>query len=58
MKKQTRGWGTYLLVIIILVVVFMYLPSIMNQTRVVSNRSFQEALDGNQVVSATIEQNT
>ena len=58
MKKQTRGWGTYILVVVILVVLFMYLPGIINQTQVVSNRSFQEALEESRVVGATIEQNT
>ncbi len=58
MKKQTRGWGMYLLVIVILVALFMYLPSIMNQTQVVPNQSFQKALEEEQVVSAEIQQNT
>lgn len=57
MKKQTRGWGAYMIVVVVLVLLFMYLPNAMNQAEEVSGKTFQQALDSREVVSATIEQN-
>ena len=57
MKRQTRGWGAYIAVVLVLVLLFMYLPGIMNQTDEVSNQVFQEALEKDKITGATIEQN-
>ena len=57
MKRQTRGWGAYIAVVLVLVLLFMYLPGIMNQTEEVSNQVFQEALEKDKITGATIEQN-
>ncbi len=56
MNRQ-RGWGTYLVLIIVLIVLFMYLPSVMNQGESVSNTAYEEMLENGEIVSATIEQN-
>ena len=48
MKRQTRGWGAYIAVVLVLVLLFMYLPGIMNQTDEVSNQVFREALEKGQ----------
>ena len=40
-----------------MVLLFMYLPGIMNQTDEVSNQVFQEALEKDKITGATIEQN-
>ena len=56
MNRQ-RGWGTYLVLIIVLIVLFMYLPSVMNQSESVSNTAYEEMLENGEIVSATIEQN-
>ena len=57
MKRQTRGWGAYIAVVLVLVLLFMYLPGIMNQTDEVSNQVFREALEKDKITGATIEQN-
>lgn len=57
MKRQTRGWGAYIAVVLVLVLLFMYLPGIMNQTEEVSNQVFREALEKDKITGATIEQN-
>ena len=57
MKKQTRGWGAYIAVVLVLVLLFMYLPNVMNHTEEVSNQEFRENLEQGKIVSATIEQN-
>ena len=31
MKRQTRGWGAYIAVVLVLVLLFMYLPGIMTR---------------------------
>ena len=56
MNRQ-RGWGTYLVLIVVLIVLFMYLPSVMNQSESVSNTAYEEMLENGEIVSATIEQN-
>ena len=57
MKRQTRGWGAYIAVVLVLVLLFMYLPNVMNHTEEVSNQEFRENLEQGKIVSATIEQN-
>ena len=32
MKRQTRGWGAYIAVVLVLVLLLMYLPGILNHT--------------------------
>ena len=49
MKRQTRGWGAYIAVVLVLVLLFMYLPGIMNQTDEVSNQVFREALEKDKI---------
>ena len=56
MSRQ-RGWGTYLILIVVLIVLFMYLPGVMNQSENVSNTEYETLLEDGRIVSATIEQN-
>jgi cell division protease FtsH len=55
--NRQRGWGTYLVLIVVLVLLFMYLPGIMDQSGSVSNTEYEAMLENGEIVSATVEQN-
>ena len=57
MSKQSKGWGTYAILIVIFIVLFMYLPNVLSQSKNVSNTEYQSLLESGKLTQVTIDQN-
>ena len=57
MSKQSKGWGTYAILIVIFIVLFMYLPNVLSQSKTVSNTEYQSLLESGKLTQVTIDQN-
>ncbi len=57
MEKHARGWGVYALLIVVLVVLFFYMPNLTGQNSTISYSEYQAMLDKGELVKVTIDQN-
>ena len=57
MEKHSRGWGVYALLIVVLVVLFFYMPNLTGQNSTISYSEYQAMLDKGELVKVTIDQN-
>lgn len=57
MKRQTRGFGAYLLILVIVVAGWTYISSLWNVNDSYSYDQFTEAVEKNQVTKVEIHQN-
>ena len=57
MEKHSRGWGVYALLIVVLVVLFFYMPNLTGQNNTISYSEYQAMLDKGELVKVTIDQN-
>lgn len=57
MKRQTRGFGAYILVAVLLILIMMYLPGLINRSQTVSEKTFTEALESGEIVKIDISMN-
>ena len=55
--SSRRGMSTYFFVIAVLIVLFLYLPTLMDNREGVTNSQYQKYLEGGEIVSAVISQN-
>ena len=57
MERHSRGWGVYALLIVVLVVLFFYMPNLTGQNSTISYSEYQAMLDKGDLVKVTIDQN-
>ncbi len=57
MEKHARGWGVYALLIVVLVVLFFYVPNLTGQNSTISYSDYETMLDQGDLVKVTIDQN-
>lgn len=57
MNKQSKGWGTYAILIVVLIVLFIYLPNVMSQSKTISNTEYQTLLETGKLTKVVIDQN-
>ena len=57
MERHSRGWGVYALLIVVLVVLFFYMPNLTGQNSTISYSEYQAMLDKGELVKVTIDQN-
>ncbi|MGO5550182.1 ATP-dependent zinc metalloprotease FtsH [Lachnospiraceae bacterium LCP19S3_B12] len=57
MNKQSKGWGTYAILIVVLIVLFIYLPNVMSQSKTISNTEYQTLLETGRLTKVVIDQN-
>ena len=56
-ERHSRGWGVYALLIVVLVVLFFYMPNLTGQNSTISYSEYQAMLDKGELVKVTIDQN-
>jgi len=56
-NKQSKGWGTYAILIVVLIVLFIYLPNVMSQSKTISNTEYQTLLETGKLTKVVIDQN-
>lgn len=57
MKKQSRGFGAYFLVAMLLILIIIYVPRMLSPDHSVSEADFREALETGEISRITIYQN-
>ena len=57
MEKHSKSWGAYALLIVVLVVLFFYIPSLTGQSSAISYSEYETLLDKGDLVKVTIDQN-